>query len=602
MSDFNQDSSNNASHRQKLVRAGSMHWLHWMVVAGSLLLTIGAWHFSKGQLAEKVQERFDREANRIVAAVQERLELYENALWSGVAFYDASDDVNYSEWVTYAQSLHIDQTYPGINGIGVIYHLPPADLDAFVATQKTERPDFHIHPKHDQPEHWPITFIEPAALNHKAIGLDLAFESNRRIAIQRARDTGTSQVTGPIVLVQDAKKTPGFLFYTPFYKNGSKPQTVQERRDNIEGIIYAPFIMENLMLGTLAQENRHVSLAISDESEVLYDDHQLANGIEREDNPLFRTHVSIPVHGRTWSVNIWSNPEFRAAAANSQPYMILAGGIGIDLLLLTLFLLLSKANRRALSYADRMTEDLRINTHHLEQSNKELEEFAYVASHDLRSPLEGVKKLAGWICSDNADLLPDKSKRHARQMEQRIVRMERLLDDLRQYSRSGAVHTETSTVDTGQLVRDVVKLQNLPDTFNVTVPHDMPTFVTAKVPLEQIMRNLISNAYKHHDRSDGNIRVNCWIEGQHYIFKVADDGPGIEPQFHEQIFKLFATLKPRDDVEGSGMGLAIIKKLVERYDGSISVASKIGEGTTFTFTWPLNMTTLADVRPFTKAA
>ena len=118
---------------------------------------------------------------------------------------------------------------------------------------------------------------------------------------------------------------------------------------------------------------------------------------------------------------------------------------------------------------------------------------------------------------------------------------------------------------------------------------DMPTLDTAKTPLEQVIRNLIHNAVKHHDRTDGLVSVSCRSDDRFIEFAIADDGPGIEPRYHEQIFKLFATLRPRDEVEGSGMGLAIVKKLIERYGGTIRVDSEPGRGTTFRFTWPKNM-------------
>lgn len=221
----------------------------------------------------------------------------------------------------------------------------------------------------------------------------------------------------------------------------------------------------------------------------------------------------------------------------------------------------------------------------LERSNRELDEFAYVASHDLRSPLQGIKNLAHWIAEDNADKLPEKSRRHLEQMEQRVERLETLLDDLLQYSRAGRVHGAIVEVDTGQLCKDTVGLLSPPDGFEVKIASDMPRFETASVPLEQVFRNLINNAIKHHDRDDGKISIFCKPNGQTYGFSVTDDGPGIERKYHQQIFKMFETLSPRDTVEGSGMGLAVIKKIVESCGGSIGVESA-GRGTTFSFTWP----------------
>ncbi|NND61263.1 MAG: HAMP domain-containing protein [Gammaproteobacteria bacterium] len=223
----------------------------------------------------------------------------------------------------------------------------------------------------------------------------------------------------------------------------------------------------------------------------------------------------------------------------------------------------------------------------LERSNRELDEFAYVASHDLRSPLQGIKSLAQWIAEDNADALPEKSRRHLVQMEQRVGRLERLLDDLLQYSRAGRVHGTVKDVDTGALCLETVSLLTPPEEFSVDVSAEMPVMRTAPAPLAQVLRNLINNAVKHHDRDAGRIEVSCKPNGAFNVFSVTDDGPGIDPRYHEQVFKMFETLSPRDSVEGSGMGLAVIKKIVESYGGTIDLLSSAEErGATFTFTWP----------------
>ncbi len=229
---------------------------------------------------------------------------------------------------------------------------------------------------------------------------------------------------------------------------------------------------------------------------------------------------------------------------------------------------------------------LRRNAAELERSMRELDEFAYVASHDLKSPLQGIRTLASWIEEDNADSLSDKSRRHLRQMQQRVTRLDALLDDLLQYSRAGRVDRDIVDVDTTELVHDAAALLGPPDGVTVSVADGAPRFRTARVPLEQVFRNLINNAIKHHDRGAARIEVGYADCGERFEFSVADDGPGIEPQFHEKVFQMFETLTPRDRVEGSGMGLAVIKKIVETFGGTIRVRSAPGRGATFLFTWP----------------
>ncbi|MEW4451517.1 ATP-binding protein [Bremerella sp. JC817] len=222
----------------------------------------------------------------------------------------------------------------------------------------------------------------------------------------------------------------------------------------------------------------------------------------------------------------------------------------------------------------------------LEKTNQDLDEFAYVASHDLRSPLQGVKNLASWIRDDNEGNLPEESLRHLDLMQQRIGRLERLLDDLLQYSRVGRIRQSIVQVDVAELLNNIIDSLPRPEGLRVEVATEMPVLETPMAPLDLVFRNLIQNAIKHHDRKDGMVVISSSDEGYFYQFSVRDDGPGIATEFHERIFKMFETLAPRDDVEGSGMGLSIVKKAVENIGGKIWVESEPEEGATFTFVWP----------------
>jgi PAS domain S-box-containing protein len=226
----------------------------------------------------------------------------------------------------------------------------------------------------------------------------------------------------------------------------------------------------------------------------------------------------------------------------------------------------------------------------LESSNRELDQFAYVASHDLKAPLRAISHLATWISEDAQAVLPAASQEHLAKLHRRIKRMEQLLDDLLAYSRAGRMEYPPERVDVAALVKDIIETLAPPSGFTVTVHEPMPTFVTARTPLETTLRNLIANAIKHHDRPDGHVHVTAQDEGDVVTFTVTDDGPGIAPEFHQRIFEMFKTLQPRDQVEGSGVGLAIVKKTVETRGGTIQVESDAGRGANFRFTWPKETT------------
>lgn len=223
----------------------------------------------------------------------------------------------------------------------------------------------------------------------------------------------------------------------------------------------------------------------------------------------------------------------------------------------------------------------------LEKSNKDLEQFAYVASHDLRAPLRGIDNLAGFIREDVGDNLDDETSRNFDLLQNRIHRMERLLDDLLAYSRAGRRETSLETVDLQGLLQDVTALIAPPEGMDLQINCTEIRVRVARAPLQQVLMNLIGNAIKHHDQPTGIVRIDVRESGKAIKFSIADDGPGIPEQFHDRIFGMFQTLKPRDELEGSGMGLAIVRRVVESAGGSVAVYSTNDvRGTCFTVLWP----------------
>ena len=225
----------------------------------------------------------------------------------------------------------------------------------------------------------------------------------------------------------------------------------------------------------------------------------------------------------------------------------------------------------------------------LERSNRDLEQFAYVASHDLKAPLRAIDVLVGWLSDDLAEFTVGDVHENIGLLKQRTKRLNRLLDDLLAYSRAGKQVGELTTVDCNDLVEDICILLDVPENFQVQSSIDLGELTIYAVPLEQVLRNLISNAIKHHPGPGGRISVTAELKNDHYLFSVIDDGTGIPEEYSKRVFEMFQTLKPRDELEGSGMGLAIVSRIVECQGGRIWFEpAPGGTGTAFKFEWKLS--------------
>jgi PAS domain S-box-containing protein len=219
--------------------------------------------------------------------------------------------------------------------------------------------------------------------------------------------------------------------------------------------------------------------------------------------------------------------------------------------------------------------------------NRELNDFAYIVSHDLKAPLRGVTQLASWLLTDYTDSFDEKGKERMNMLMGRVKRMNNLIDGILQYSRVGRVHWDIMKIDLNALIYELIKSLSPEKNINITIDNKLQEIIAERTRIEQVFQNLLTNAIIFMDKAKGIIKISCKKNNSYWHFRVSDNGPGIDKKYHEKVFQIFQTLTPRDKYESTGIGLTIVKKIIELYGGRIWIESKIGKGTTFHFTLPI---------------
>jgi len=223
-----------------------------------------------------------------------------------------------------------------------------------------------------------------------------------------------------------------------------------------------------------------------------------------------------------------------------------------------------------------------------------LNDFAYIVSHELKAPLRGIRTLVEWIATDYADKLDEKGKEQMNLLSGQVVRMHNLIDGILHYSRVEHIRGEQTRVDLNKVVQNVIEMLKPPENVVIEVENELPTVLCEQTRIIQVFQNLLSNAVKHMDKPQGQIKIGCVEEDRFLKFSVADNGPGIEEKDFKKIFQIFQTLPAHGKPKGTGIGLSLVKKIVETYGGRVWVESEVGKGSVFFFTLPKKEMKVAD--------
>ena len=493
-----------------------------------------------------------------------------------------------------------------------------------------------------RPVHFPVLYVQPYRFNKEALGLDLAADPATLDALQQTRDAGQMRASPRIPLEREGRTEYGFAARLPVYHKvdsdeaeaegeDEAPDTLEKRRLQLRGFAVGIFrigeIVESALQNLSPSGIDMVIYDVSDENEKQYlyrhssrfrpadtGERNPGNRESRENKELIQT---IRVTDRQWEVVCTSLPG-RFKPDPWSGWATLAGGLPFTALL-TVYLstligrtakvkrLVTERTAQLVKVNEELNSEIKervhaekelqklnetlehrvsIRTAEAERHVKELEQFAYVTSHDLKAPLRGIANLASWLEEDLREKLTEATREQLELLRDRVQRMNALIEGLLEYSRIGKAAHTLESVETGELLAEVIDSLSPPDGFVVDVAADMPTLYTDRLHLFQVFSNLIGNSIKHSKDKRGHAEVAVQNRGEYYEFTITDDGPGIAPEYHDKIFMMFQTLEAKDYGSNTGIGLALVKKIVQEHGGSITLDSTEGNGATFRFSWP----------------
>ncbi len=218
----------------------------------------------------------------------------------------------------------------------------------------------------------------------------------------------------------------------------------------------------------------------------------------------------------------------------------------------------------------------------LENSNKGLQEYAHIVSHDLKSPLRSISALASWIQEDYKDILDEAGNKNLQLMQEKIGSMDSLIHGILEYSTANSSALDNTEVDLNQVIKEIRESIFIPDHVQLVIPQALPKILCDKIKIHQLFQNIISNAVVHIDKKKGLVEVLSQENNTNWQFTIKDNGVGIPKKYHKKIFEIFQSIGESE--RSTGIGLSIVKKIVDRYGGEVWVESEPGMGTEFHFT------------------
>lgn len=611
-------------------------WLPTAVLLTGLILTLLAAYYSARTIQLRSRAQFESAATRARGTLLARFEVFQALLHGTAGFIAVEKEITRDRFKNYVARLRISESYPGLESIGYAPRVAAPDRQHVVTAMSEQgEANFRIWPESGRSDYYPVAYIEPQRpRNDAAMGYDMFSEPIRRDAMERARDIGDTAASGKLALVTEilAGQQAGFIIYCPVYEGGTVPDTIPERRAKLQGFAFGVFRAGELFTSIFHDQAMETELEIfdgtnTDAANLLFRSAEKTAG-SLPFRKTFEETVSLDVSGRTWTARFFARPEMEGT------WIVLSLLIGGAVLSLIMFYLtnseyrarkateeaaaelqaselaLRESEERLRRYATELEHRVAERTANLAQSIQSLEGVLYHVAHDLRAPLRGMASFTSILLDEYAPKLDDRGRDYAQRISSAAQRMDRLVQDLLAYGRLTHTAVPVTRVSLEAEVRTALEhfaeeIENRGAVVEVCSP--MPPVMANTAVLNQILSNLFSNALKFtkpdarpHVRIYAEETTSRWesalaksngipsldvqlsaLDGRFVRLWVEDNGIGISREYHERIFRMFERLHGAGSYPGTGIGLAIVRKGVERMGGRVGVESDTTTGSRF---------------------
>ncbi|MEW8426038.1 MAG: CHASE domain-containing protein [Candidatus Thiodiazotropha sp.] len=631
----------NISKRKRVEKSPdprSIWWGYYPVVLVAVLglaITLSLFIQSIRWEKSQVEIAFREASQDRILVIQREIEHSLRIVIDIASFFDASEIVGRREFRKFVGPALKNQA--GIKTLEWVPVVHDRLRRSFTEEARKSFPPFEIVERDDsgaftkssyRPVYYPVLYIQPYQFNKQLLGLDIGTDPTINTLLIEAELAREMQVSPGLYLNDDGERKSGIMVAAPvFFKANDAEDTPSQSPTEIRGFAIGTFFIGEIIERALeslrpAGIDIHFFQNHGNEDERLLYSHRTrlddgSHAYSGETSAEISYAQEITVGTQKWQI-ICNSALGKFTANTWSSWVVFLGGAAFTLLF-TIYVatLVGRARQVRLEVEERtsqlwevvqaLNQEVverksaeqqlqRLNEtleHHIANRTAEaerraqyLEQFAYVTSHDLKAPLRAVSNLAQWIEEDLRDKLDEDSKEQLALLRDRVKRMHDLIEGLLEYSRVGMTSTAESRVDTRILVEEIIDSLSPAEGFSIKVKGGMPVLRADSLQLGQVFSNLISNSLKHHGGKKGKIRIRCEDSDHFYQFSVCDDGQGIAPQYHQKVFMIFQTLESNDFESSTGIGLALVKKIVEEHGGTIKLRSEPGGGACFYFTWP----------------